>query len=303
MSPSLLAADQLTRRDVEALVESARALRTGHRVRHTDAVVGLLFFEPSVRTRVGFEVAATRLGAHSTVLAAVKQSAAMWSPETLHDTVRSIGPWLDVVCLRHPTTGSVAQAAELLDVPLINCGDGDGEHPTQALIDLFAIAELVGPIDRLRIGLVGDLHAMRSAHSLASALAVFEDVHLRCMAPSGLELPDGLLRRLRDRGHVVEERSDFDPRDLDIVYMAGLPAETRVGILQPEEQSALRMTVERAHQLGAATHVLCPLPRVDEIDPGVDELPQAAYFIQSEMAIWVRMAVLDHVLAGGLIGA
>lgn len=300
---SLLAADQLSRGDIETLLHRAAALRDGLDVRHPGRVVGLLFLDVSLRTRVGFAVAATRLGANPVTLSAVRQSTLMGAPETLEDTVRSVGAWFDALCVRHPDAGAAARVAAAVATPVINRGDGQAEHPTQALVDLFALRQHVGDVDGLRIGIVGDLHAMRSAHSFATVLAAFNDMHVRCMGPAGLDLPEPAFAALRAAGHVVERLNGLELDDLDVIYVAGLPAETAVGTIDDTEQARFRITVSRAQRLADHVRVLCPLPRVDEIEPGVDELPQAAYFAQTADAQWVRMAVLDHVLSGGPFGS
>ncbi|MBE2318353.1 aspartate carbamoyltransferase [Solirubrobacter sp. CPCC 204708] len=286
--PGLLSAGELGRERLEALLAAAAGYRAGMGRRHPDAVVALAFYADSLRTRVGFDVAAARLGARTTTVHAERQGPAMWAPERLEDAVRSIGPWCDALCLRHPEASASRRAAAVSAAPVINCGNGDDEHPTQAVVDLFALQTLTGRLDGLRVAVVGDLHAMRSAHSLVLALAAFEDVFVRAIAPAGLELPAAYAGEVR-----LEATTELRVDDVDVIYVAGLPAETRTGVLSREQQARYRITPEVAH----AT-VLCPLPRVDEIDPAVDALPQAAYFEQSALGLYARMAVLDAVLSG-----
>lgn len=288
-----LSARDLPRETIDALLTSARRYREGVGRRWPDAVVGLMFYEGSLRTRVGFEVAAARLQARTTTVIEPRRSEAMWGEEAVDDAVRSIGPSLDMLCLRHPDS---KRLADLTETPVINCGNGTDEHPTQALIDLFAIQELVGRLDGLRIGLVGDLEAMRSVHSLAFALASFPRTHVRCIGPEGLDLPEACVLALGAGGAVVEGTNAMDVRDLDVVYMAGLPAQTSKGILAQSEQAVFHMTPPVAASMRRGARVLCPLPRLDEIHRLVDELPVAGYFDQSELGLWVRMAVLDRAL-------
>ncbi len=287
--PGLLSARELSRERLEGVLAAAARYREGEGRRHPDALVALAFFEDSLRTRVGFDAAAARLGARTTTVHAERQGPAMWAPERLEDAVRSIAPWCDVLCLRHPEASAPERAAAISPVPLINCGNGADEHPTQAVVDLFAIQTLLGRIDGVRVAIVGDLHAMRVAHSFALALGAFEGVFVRAIAPAGLELPAAYASRLPAFETTTELRVD----DVDVVYVAGLPAKTRAGILTQEQQAKLRITAEVAH----AT-ILCPLPRVDEIDPAVDALAQAAYFEQSALGLYARMAVLDAALSG-----
>lgn len=294
--PGLLTAAGISRDRIERLVEAARDYRDGRGRRHPEALVGLVFFEDSLRTRVGFDAAAVRLRASTTTLLATKKTPAMGFPETLDDTVRSVGSWCDALCLRHPDADAVARAASLTTTPVINCGNGRDEHPTQALVDLFAIAEILGRVDGLRVGLVGDLDGMRAAHSLALVLSRFHELEVRCISPAGLGLPPRFTQALRDGGHRVAEVDALDVRDLDVLYVAGLPAPTRVGVLTPDQQARYRVTRAVAEQLPPHARILCPLPRLDEIATEVDELPQASYFRQSELAITMRMAILDEAL-------
>jgi aspartate carbamoyltransferase catalytic subunit len=295
--PGLLSAEELDRPRIEALLASAADYRAGRGRRHPDRLVGLVFFEDSLRTRVGFDAAAARLGARAATVVGAKQADTMWAPESLEDTIRSVAGWCDVVCIRHPDASALSRAASLSPVPVINCGDGNREHPTQALIDLQAINDAVGRLDDLQIVLVGDLDGMRAAHSLAIALSRFDDIRLRCITPPGLQLPAEFAGPLEAAGATIDWTAELKVSDADIVYVAGLPAPTAVGVLSREQQRAFRITPEVVAHMRSTTCVLCPLPRVDEIDPAVDGLPQAGYFRQSELALYARMALLDEVFA------
>jgi aspartate carbamoyltransferase catalytic subunit len=290
--PGLLSAAELDRSRIEGLLASAAAYRAGEGRQHPDRLIGLIFFEDSLRTRVGFDAAAARIGARATTIHGAKQSETMWAPESLEDTVCSVARWYDALCIRHPDADALSRAARLSPVPVVNCGGGRREHPTQALVDLQAIVDAIGRVDGVRVACVGDLLGMRAAHSLALALSRFDDVLFRCITPPGLELPACYSSDL-----AIEHTSELRVGDVDIVYVAGLPAPTAVGVLSREQQAAYRITPEVVASLGRGARVLCPLPRVDEIDPAVDALPQAGYFRQSELALYVRMAVLDDALA------
>jgi aspartate carbamoyltransferase catalytic subunit len=296
--PGLLTCREFSRSFIDQIIDSAARQSSPARGRHAAAVIGLAFFEDSLRTRVGFDVAAARLCARTTTLLYPRHSPAMGSPETVDDAIRSIAQWTDVLCLRHPDVEAVARVAALVDTPVINCGNGNDEHPTQALVDLCAIQEHRGTIDGLRIGLIGDLHAMRTAHSLALALSSFEGVSVRSISPIGLELPDPYRAALVAAGHTCEDAHELDVADLDVVYVAGLPADTDVGVLGNSEQERFHVTREVVGRLERDGLVLSPLPRVDEIDRDVDDLPQAGYFRQSSLGLGVRMAVLDQLLDG-----
>ena len=296
--PGLLSADDLDRVQLDGLMAAARELTASvQTARHADKVVALLFFSDSLRTRVGFEVAAARLGAAAPVVSAARHTSVMSEPESLDDTVRSLAGWCDAICLRHPADGAAQHAADLVDVPVINCGDGQHEHPTQALVDLFAIDSLMGGIDGVTVVMVGDLHAMRAAHSLAIGLSRYRNVTLRCVAPRGLELPPRFADAFRRGGGALEESDHLRLNDADILYAAGLPALTAVGRLSGEARTAYVIDAQVAARLPARARILCPLPRIDEITGDVDVLPQAAYFLQSRLALGIRMAALDRALA------
>lgn len=293
--PGLLSAGEPTRSELDGLMASARCYREGKGERHPEAVLGLAFYADSLRTRAGFAAAAARLGAR-TVAVFERRHDAMSEPESTIDALRSVADWFDALCLRHASAEIVAEAARELETPVVNCGDGDREHPSQAFIDLFAISEQIGAVDGLKIGIIGDLDGMRTAHSLALALANYEGVEVRAMCPPGLELPDRYRSALVAAGHAVEDLHALDLRGLDVAYVAGLPAETKIGHLDDTARSAFRVGPEAAVALNARGRILCPLPRVDEIDDALDSSAEAGYFEQSSQGIWMRMAVLDRVL-------
>lgn len=293
--PHLLTASELSRDDIERLLASARAYRAGEGRRWSSAVVGLMFYEPSLRTRVGFEIAAARLGAHTTTVLEPRWSEAMWGTESAADALRSVAGGCDALCLRHP---EAVELAALTSTPTINCGNGQVEHPSQSLVDVFVIDELLGCVDGLHVALVGDLHAMRVAHSLSFVLARFDGMRVRCIGPPGLDLPEPCLAALRSGGAEVTSSQRMEVGDVDVVYVAGLPAVTRRGVLSAEAQALFHVTPAVVAGMKPQARVLCPMPRVDEIAPAVDGLQAAAYFAQGEMGIWIRMAILDEALAG-----
>jgi aspartate carbamoyltransferase len=261
--------------------------------------VALMFFEDSLRTRIGFEAAAARLGFATVAVSEAKQAAQMAVPETFVDTVRCVGAYCDGICLRHPDPGAPELAASLVSTPVLNCGNGTEEHPTQALIDLFAIHELRGAIDGLRVTIVGDLRHMRTAHSLLVALGQYEDVRVRCVSPAGLTMPDAYTEVFSRRGNSLETTDVPRLEDADIIYFAGLPRTPGNGLTRAD-QARYRLDGAMVEQLDAGTRVLCPLPRVDEIAPEVDDAFHAAYFEQNALGLPMRMAILERALAAGV---
>lgn len=297
MGLNLLGAAGLSRSAIETLLASAARYESGEGRRHADAVVALAFFSDSVRTRIGFEVAAARLGARTTTVSATKHSAAMGCAESVDDALRCVADWCDAICVRHRDPHLVHRLAGITTAGVINCGNGRDEHPTQALVDLFAIQRQLGRVDGLRIAIVGNLLEMRAAHSLLLALGVFDDVTVRAIAPEGLGLDAERVAFASAAGITVESSTSLELSDVDVVYVAGLPKGRPNGPdLSDAEQAAFHITPAVLAGLRADTRVLCPLPRLDEIERAVDDAPAAGYFEQSRTALWMRMAILDLVL-------
>ncbi|HEX4959362.1 MAG TPA: aspartate carbamoyltransferase [Thermoanaerobaculia bacterium] len=287
----------LGREGVLAILDRAELLRTSsfRGVSCQGRILGLFFFQPSARTRFGFHAAMARLGGTAIELTETKFQAGMSRPESLPDVMRSVSGYCDALVLRHESAATFREAMESSSVPVINGGCGVEHHPTQALIDLFAIRRRFGRLDGLRIGLAGNLADSRSARSFLQGLAYFPWRELRLISPPGKEFPISLLAGLPTSE--VHLRNELDVEGLDVLYMTGLPEGTGPGRIEEEARERFRLTRERAENLPASSLVLNPLPRIDEIAPEIDSLPIAGYFQQSQEAIFVRCAVLERVLA------
>ncbi len=257
-------------------------------------ILGLLFFQPSTRTRVGFHAAMARLGGATVEVAETKLQPGMGKAESLTDTVRSVSAYCDCLVLRHPSGDEFRSAIAVSDVPVINGGSGGEHHPTQALIDLFAIQRRFARLEGLRIGMAGDLEGSRAVRSLIQALAYFPPRELRLMSPKGRELPLPFLRGFSSSE--INQRYELTVEGLDILYMAGLPKGLGESELDEAVRERFRLTRSRAERLPTEALVLNPLPRIDEIEIEVDELPVAGYFTQSREALFVRCAVLEQML-------
>ncbi len=296
----LLRIGDVRKEGILAILDRAEELRRGAEPRLLRGkVLGLLFFQPSTRTRFGFAAAMARLDGAAVSLHETKFQPGMTGAESLEDTLRSIGGYCDAFVLRHPENDSIDRAAAVLaGVSLINAGNGTDEHPTQALIDLFAMRQWRG-LEGLRIGLVGDLCRSRAAHSLLQALRFFAPSEVRLMHPDGggpsaallASWPPGVVRR--EAGLAIE--------GLDVLYVAGLLPGSEPPQYDELIRDRYRLTSERLDRVGDRCLILSPLPRIDEIDPGVDRLSGAAYFQQSEDGLFVRITLLEEALAG--IGA
>jgi aspartate carbamoyltransferase catalytic subunit len=297
---NLITAKQLSRADVEAVLDRAAAIAADPSAvadSHPERVLGLCFFEPSTRTRMSFETAIKRLGGDAVDMGSVEESS-IAKGESLADTMRVIGGYVDAIVLRHPREGSAKLAADHVDVPLVNGGDGAGHHPTQTLLDLYTIRENAG-LDDLTVGITGDLKYGRTVHSLARALTNF-DARMHFVSPESLRLPPNVRYDLHDRGAGVREHTDLEAvlPSLDVLYVTRIQRERF-----PDESEYREVAGEfrvDADTLAAADDdltVLHPLPRVDEIAPEVDDTTYAAYFEQAHNGVPVRMALLDALLA------
>ncbi len=261
-----------------------------------DKVLALLFFEPSTRTRMSFEAAMARLGGTSLSVGSVEASS-MAKGETLADTIRVVSGYADAIVLRHPKEGAARLASEFASVPVINAGDGAGQHPSQTLLDLYTIQQSMS-LDGIDVGLIGDLRYGRTAHSLAYALSLYRS-RIHVITPPGLELPPALIMELRERGTEVVEHEDVGEiiRCLDVLYVTRIQRERFPDSASYfDVASSYRITPELLQGVRSNLIVLHPLPRVDEIDPAVDALPYARYFMQSKNGVPVRMAMLEEVM-------
>mgnify|MGYP001568828822 CR=1 FL=1 len=263
-------------------------------------IMATLFYEPSTRTRFSFETAMCRLGGDviSTENAGEFSSAA--KGETLEDTIRILNGYADVIVIRHKEVGSARRAAAVSRVPIINAGDGAGQHPTQALLDLYTIRKEIGAIDGQRIAMVGDLANGRTVRSLAYLLSKFRDVKMYFVAPPLLKMKEDILEHLRERNVWFTEESALDKvlPEVDVVYQTRVQKE-RFGDRIADYEKCRGVYVinsETLRLMKPKSIIMHPLPRLDEITMEVDADPRAAYFRQAQNGLYVRMALLSVVL-------
>ncbi|SDY09550.1 aspartate carbamoyltransferase [Halobellus clavatus] len=295
----LISATQLSRADIEAVLDRAAEIDADPGAwegRRRGEILGLCFFEPSTRTRMSFDTAMKRLGGQTIDMGSV-ESSSVKKGETLADTMRVVEGYADALVLRHPLEGSAKMATEFVDVPLVNAGDGAGQHPTQTLLDLYTMRENAG-LDDVTVGIMGDLKYGRTVHSLASALTNF-DIRQHFVSPESLQLPRSVRYDLHESGAQVREHTELGEvlPDLDVLYVTRIQRERF-----PDENEYLKVAGEYqidTDDLEAAKDsltVMHPLPRVDEIAPEVDETTHAKYFEQAHNGVPVRMALLDMLL-------
>lgn len=261
-------------------------------------ILACLFYEPSTRTSASFIAAMERLGGSVIPITQGVQFSSVSKGETLADTIRTLEQYADAIVLRHPETGSAQVAADYSSVPVINAGDGSGEHPTQALLDLFTIQEELGTIDGLRVAMVGDLRYGRTVHSLTKLLTQYQ-VSLRFVSPEILRLPLVTMNEVIDAGLDVRETHSVADviGDADVLYVTRVQKERFTDLAQYEEvKNFYEITPEVMSQAKQKMIVMHPLPRVGEIHYNVDSDPRAAYFRQVKNGMYIRMALLAAVL-------
>lgn len=263
-------------------------------------VMASLFYEPSTRTRLSFETAMYRLGGHVITTENAREFSSVAKGETLEDTVRVVGCYADVLVIRHYESGAAGRAAAYSPVPIINAGDGPGQHPTQALLDLYTIQDELGRVDGLRVAMVGDLANGRTVRSLAYLLSLYDDIELIFVAPPPVAMRDDIKEYLRERNVAFREEQDLRAvlPVCDVVYQTRIQKERFAD--RPADYEAVRgiyvIDQEAMDLLPRHAIVMHPLPRVDEIRPEVDSDPRAAYFRQVANGVYVRMALLKLLL-------
>jgi aspartate carbamoyltransferase catalytic subunit len=295
----LISIDDLSKDDILYVLQKAESFEEvakGEKPLRTleGRILANLFFEPSTRTRMSFEVAMKRLGGDVINMTA-QEASSVAKGETLADTVKVISKYCDVIVIRHPLEGAARFAAENSDVPVINGGDGAGQHPTQTLLDLYTIKKECESLEGISIALMGDLKYSRTVHSLIKALTLF-NTKVYLVSPEALSLPDDFLEGLGGDIRKAELEEIID--EIDVLYVTRIQKERF-----PDEEEyrkvagSYRLTSDTLRNVRESMIVMHPLPRVDEIHPSVDLTRHAKYFQQAFYGVPVRMAILDEVLS------
>ncbi|GBF72096.1 aspartate carbamoyltransferase [Paenibacillus sp. 598K] len=265
----------------------------------SDKIMCSLFFEASTRTRLSFESAMYRLGGRviGTENAAAFSSAI--KGETLEDTIRVVSGYCDLIVLRHTEVGAAHRAAQVAGVPVINAGDGSGEHPTQALLDLYTIQKERGGIDGIHIAMIGDLTYGRTVHSLSYLLANYNDIRITFIAPPNARIPESVKQYLDAKGVAYEETGDLvsAASQVDVFYQTRIQKE-RFPSVEQYELAAGKYIIDRPllDRMHPDALILHPLPRAGEIETDVDQDRRAAYFRQAQNGLYIRMALINQCL-------
>ena len=300
---NILSVNQFSRADLDYIFGVAHEMRTMvERVGTFDLLKGKilanLFFEPSTRTSSSFMAAMQRLGGAVIPISEVKFSSVA-KGESLPDTVRTLGCYADVIVIRHPEVGSAALAAQHAGKPVINAGDGVGEHPTQALLDTFTVREELGRLDNLTVTMLGDLKYGRTVHSLARILTKFDNIRINYVSPEILRKPRYVMDEVASKSVPQAEFTTLDRvlPETDVLYVTRVQKERFEDPTDYEKvRGAFVVSPEIMKPAKADMIVMHPLPRVTEIAMEFDADPRAAYFRQMEYGLYVRMALLAMVL-------
>ena len=294
----ILHGNQFTKKDIDAIIKVAAGFEKELKGKGAlnllkGKILATLFFEPSTRTRLSFEAAMQRLGGGVISMASAESSSAA-KGETVADTAMTVAQYADAIVIRHPRIGSAKEAAEAADVPVINAGDGAGQHPTQALLDIYTISQELGSLKNLKISLVGDLKNGRTVHALVEILSLY-GAKLYFVSPGILKMPEEITAHLKSRGIEIVETEDlaYAASQTDLVYMTRIQKE-RFGDLAEYERLKGSYVVDGKFlaALKKDLTVMHPLPRVDEIHTEVDSYAGAAYFRQVRNGVSIRMALL-----------
>ena len=293
----LITMDDLTNEEILQVLDNARSLLP---VAKGDVylpllqgkVLGNLFFENSTRTRMSFETAMKRLGGEVLNLSSIGSSVA--KGETLYDTMQMVDGYADIAVIRHPNQGAAQYSADAVEIPILNGGDGAGNHPTQTMLDLFTIREAHGNLEGLNVMMVGDLRYGRTTHSLSHALVRF-GAKITLVSPESLRMPDEIVSDLISHGGEINETEEMSlfVNSADVIYMTRIQKERF-----PDEDEYIKvagiykLTEDDLSGAKAGMIVMHPLPRVNELDASVDSTKHARYFQQAFNGVPTRMALL-----------
>jgi len=298
----ILHGNQFSKRDIDGVIKVASDFEKQLKKKNSltllkGKILATLFFEPSTRTRLSFETAMQRLGGGVISMSSAEGSSAA-KGETVGDTARTVSQYADIIVIRHPRIGSAKEAADAASVPVINAGDGAGQHPTQALLDTYTIRKELGSLKNLAVAMVGDLKNGRTVHALVELLSLYQ-ARLHFVSPGNLRMPEEITSNLKQKGIWIEETEDLEKAASEsaLIYMTRIQKERFTDLTEYERvKSSYVIDSEFLKRLKKKITILHPLPRVDEIGLDVDSYPGAAYFRQVRNGVFVRMALLAMVM-------
>lgn len=298
MLKHVLSAGQYTRESLEEVFDLASKIKQNPE-KYSKAIEGkivaTMFYEPSTRTRLSFETAVLRLGGQVISTENASANSSVKKGEILKDTVRVLQNYADAIVIRHSDVNSAIDAASVASVPILNAGSGKGEHPTQALLDMYTIREKRGKIDGVKVAILGDLVYGRTIHSLIKLLALYNDVEIYGLSKKDFMLPQEYIDFLKEKNINYTICNSFNdiPKDIDVMYHTRIQQERFEGDFGKEEYI---INKEVLSNFSENTIVLHPLPRTGEISEDIDDDPRALYFEQAGNGLYIRMGLLLQAL-------
>ena len=298
---NIISIKDFEREDVEYILDEATKLENIAQSKEVSdelkgKIIGLMFFEPSTRTKLSFETAMKRLGGEG-IGFENSGSSSVSKGESIADTAKMFEGYSDALIIRHELEGVSKFISDIVDVPVINAGDGAGQHPTQTLLDLYTIKKEIGKIDDLKIALIGDLKYGRTVHSLSNALGLFKNIKIYLVSPPELRMPQEILHDLNKTNveYVLADNIEEVIDDVDVLYVTRIQKERFI-----DEDDYLNIKgayiINKKMLEGKDLIVMHPLPRIDEIDTDVDNTKYNKYFTQAANAVPVRMAILKTLI-------
>lgn len=286
--------------DILYILEEASKLENIAKSKETSTelagkILGLMFFEPSTRTKLSFETSMKRLGGECISIQS-GDSSSVAKGESLADTSKMFESYCDAIVIRHDLEGVSRFLSETINIPIINAGDGAGQHPTQTLLDLYTIQKEFGKIDGLKVALIGDLKYGRTVHSLVYALGLF-DVEITLISPDELKMPENVIHDLEEKNIKIQEKNEIKDiiDNIDILYVTRIQKERF-----PDYETYLNVkgayVINKKMLEGKNLIVMHPLPRIDEVSTDVDDTKYNKYFQQAFNAVPVRMAILKNII-------
>lgn len=290
----VLSADQYTKEELNEIFELASKIKKNpkkYENKLKGKIVAVMFYEPSTRTRLSFETAILKLGAQVISTENASSNSSSKKGETIEDTIKILQGYADAVVMRHGDVDSATRAASVAKVPILNAGAGKGEHPTQALLDMYTIKEKRSSLNGVKVAILGDLVYGRTIHSLLKLVSLYENVEVYGLSKEAFALPEEYIKMLKDKGIEYKICKSFDeiPKDVDVLYHTRIQSERFEGDFGKEE---FIINKEVLNKFSNNTIVLHPLPRNEEISEEIDDDPRAMYFEQAHNGLYIRMALL-----------
>lgn len=298
---NIISVKDFEREDIEYILNEASKLEDIAKSREISEelkgkILGLMFFEPSTRTKMSFETSMKRLGGQC-IGFENSGSSSVSKGESIADTAKMFEGYCDALVIRHELEGVSKFISDVVDVPVINAGDGAGQHPTQTLLDLYTIKNEIGEIDNLKIALIGDLKFGRTVHSLTHALGLFKNIKIYLISPPELKMPQEVLHDLNKTNIQYEEVSSIEEiiDDVNVLYVTRIQKE-RFADVNDYLKIKGAYVINKKLVEGKDLIIMHPLPRIDEIDTDVDNTKYNKYFTQAANAVPVRMAILKTLI-------